>query len=659
MQKALEDVNDSATAQAKIFTNNLKLATLELGKGFLEVLKPALKAVNQGFIESENAAGKYVKSVIGLTKLLGNPQLAALLGFGAIIKGGQPQSNIPVLDEVEVIAERVQAVSDGVETLSSAAEFTADSFERAAAALEEMARIKLPDYLTKSKPNFEFGKIRGTSNNILSDAQFKKELEVLLNIKLTPALRLDTKKVLGTEKIVDDLRGALSDIGFPFKSFLIDLERTGIATESELVQLADLFDRRLGDIAVSLFDFISNISDPGGTVLGSLLGGFNLFSTAASIFGGILGGINRQNDLDRARHFQEAEEARREEEERLLEVGRQLTEQYEKLRDALSEFGVKNLQDQFLQIQESIKNLIGTTRDLTEEQIRQILSIQGELKRVTEEINALIRSGSDVPQELLDRQKELTEELARLGGSLNDLTAEQILRLNELFKESGLVKNALDNFGKFANDFNGLIDQLNFGFDVLNIDSPVQKLNELQKAIQSRFKAIIPTTEAGIRDLITQGLAALNAGGQTLIDFLASRDLEELTAGQFRDLLQLLNQLANEAKSKVDGINDIASESVISQVRLATFEQTNALIDNTVTMRIVLTNILDAELQMLELARRNLGLTGTGGIISGAQDRFFFFNDGVISETSIANLSQLQRRMYNDAVAQAGGKGQS
>ena len=719
MLRALEIANATAENQAKILKNNLGNAIVDLGGKILNVLKPSIEGLNDIFVGKETSILGKIIGIITRDVAQMNAELAQLGESSLPLTNEELQK---IVNSTKAVSDNVQTLASTAEqpifqkTIAELKDIVALGGEQAEKAREELKkREEIEDVIKRTTDALEllraaspfdkelttisqkFEKLREEAHGSLKalrllaqqegieinkavdsllkvtaeklfalaggEERFKKQLDKKLVASLPANFLLDIKSVdlkkTALAKLPDQIRAALSDIGFPFKSFLIDLEKTGIATESELVQLADLFDRRLGDVTVSLFEFINKISDPSGTALGGLLSGFNLFSTAASIFGGILGGINRQNDLDRARHFQEAEEARREEEERLLEVGRQLTEQYEKLRDALSEFGVKNLQDQFLQIQDSIKSLIGTTRDLTEEQIRQILSIQGELKRVTEEINALIRSGSDVPQELLDKQKELTEELARLGGSLNDLTAEQILRLNELFKESGLVKNALENFGKFANDFSGLIDQLNFGFDVLNVDSPIQKLSELQKAIQSRFKAIIPTTEAGIRDLITQGLAALEAGGDTLLKFLASRDLEELTAGQFRDLLQLLNQLANEAKSKVDGINDIASESVISQVRLATFEQTNALIDNTVTMRIVLTNILDAERQMLELARRNVGLTGSGGAVTGTHDRFFFFNDGVISETTAANLSQLQRRMYNDAAAQAGGKGLS
>ena len=538
-----------------------------------------------------------------------------------------------------------EAVSDNVQTLSSSAENTADNFERSAKALEAMANNSAK---IKSTPVVdELFKDRNTA--------LKQQLKTILEaqIKLIPESSSEKKR-----KNIEEL----NKIEDEFEQQRRERQRR---VQQDLVNLFDVFDRGVGDVAASLFNFIDMLRDKEATSIGKLAGGLNLFQTFLStgipllqnLFGSLFSDGNERSKIASAL---QAEEDKRIAAERTQAATDELRNAFERLSDTLLTQSIQELEKNFISTDEAIRNLIGTTKALTKEDLQRSVDLVDFINELKLKLAEAERRGDfDLAEELRAQIQGAENELARLGLDIRKLTAAQIEQLRILFDQKDAIQRQLDLFGKFADNFSGLMEELNFKFQVLNIDDAGQKLDALQKDIKKRFGAIIPTTQSGIRDLIAQGLAALDAGGDTLVRFLKSLDLEEFAPDDLREFLLLLNGLANDLNKQLGEASDAASESVISQVRLATFEQTNALIDNTVTMRIVLTNILDAERQMLELARRNIGLTGNGSAITGTHDRFFFFNDGVISETTAANLSQLQRRMYNDAAAQAGGKGLS
>lgn len=711
MQKALEIANSTSANQATILINNLTNAVLGLGNGILDVLKPSIEGLNDIFAGKETSIlGKF----LGFFKRDADFINAQLANIGS---NSLPLTNAELLK----IVNSTKAISDNVKTLGTTAEKpislkTVEELEQIAALggeaaeaarkelkiREDIKRVieqtgkELEILRTDSAIEAElvrisqkFDSIRENAHGslialrqiaILEQAAIDKviasrgigvggirggDLSKAITAKLPANFLLDIKSVdlkkTALAKLPDQIRDALSDIGFPFKLFLIDLENAGIATESELVQLADIFDRRLGDVAASLFDFINKLSDPKGTVLGSLLGGFNLLSTAAPLLQNLFGSLfSSGNERSKIASAIQAEEDKRAATERAQAATDELRNAFERLSDTLLTQSLLELEKNLVSTDEAIRNLIGTTKALTKEDLQRSVDLVDFINELKLKLAEAERRGDfDLAEELRAQIQGAENELARLGLDIRKLTAAQIEQLRILFDQKDAIQRQLDLFGKFADNFSGLMEELNFKFQVLNIDDAGQKLDALQKDIKKRFGAIIPVTQSGIRDLIAQGLAALDAGGDTLVRFLKSLDLEEFAPDDLREFLLLLNGLANDLNKQLGEASDAASESVISQVRLATFEQTNALIDNTVTMRIVLTNILDAERQMLELARRNVGLTGSGGAVTGTHDRFFFFNDGVISETTAANLSQLQRRMYNDAAAQAGGKGLS
>lgn len=721
MLRALEIANATAENQAKILKNNLGNAIVDLGGKILNVLKPSIEGLNDIFVGKETSILGKIIGIITRDVAQMNAELAQLGESSLPLTSEELQK---IVNSTKAVSDNVQTLASTAEqpifqkTIAELKDIVALGGEQAEKAREELKkREEIEDVIKRTTDALEllraaspfdkelttisqkFEKLREEAHGSLKalrllaqqegieinkavdsllkvtaeklfalaggEERFKKQLDKKLVASLPANFLLDIKSVdlkkTALAKLPDQIRDALSDIGFPFKSFLIDLENAGIATESELVQLADIFDRRLGDVAASLFDFINKLSDPKGTVLGSLLGGFNLLSTAAPLLQNLFGSLfSSGNERSKIASAIQAEEDKRAATERAQAATDELRNAFERLSDTLLTQSLLELEKNLVSTDEAIRNLIGTTKALTKEDLQRSVDLVDFINELKLKLAEAERRGDfDLAEELRAQIQGAENELARLGLDIRKLTAAQIEQLRILFDQKDAIQRQLDLFGKFADNFSGLMEELNFKFQVLNIDDAGQKLDALQKDIKKRFGAIIPVTQSGIRDLIAQGLAALDAGGDTLVRFLKSLDLEEFAPDDLREFLLLLNGLANDLNKQLGDASDAASESVISQVRLATFEQTNALIDNTVTMRIVLTNILDAELQMLELARRNIGLTGSGSAITGAHDRFFFFNDGVISETSAANLSQLQRRMYNDAAAQAGGKGLS
>lgn len=660
MQEQLDEISKNRTTFILPVQENSLKNQAELIKRTLQFQDELQSKLDLGVVTIEAHQNIWEKS---------KAQLEKMVALG----GEQAKQAREELKKREEIEDVIKRTTDALELLRAASPFDKElitisqKFEKAReeahgslkalrllAQQEEIEINKAVDSLLKVTAEKLFALTGGEER---FRKQLNKELVTSLPVKLLLEIRSVDIKKTELQKLPDQIRDTLSNIGYPFKAFLIDLEKIGVATEDELVGLLDLFDRRLGDIGSSLFDFVGQITNPTGTVLGNLLAGANLLK---SVFSGLGIFASDTNVVERQRQVIERQlEAQRLLDEQGRESFRSLEDALKELRDALvganlsiaeletslrSNIGLLSLFAPALN-----NDLIGPLQDV----IKVFLSVGRKAPETVAEINAFL---NDILLIGTDSQKAAAQALLQALATADAATREAILKAF-----GGLIAGlqGITDFGKEAGrQFDDLINRLNLRFNLFNIDDPIKKLDLLSKSIKEKFNAIIPTTEAGIRTLIEQGLAALEAGGQTLVDFLKSLDLEELTADQFRDLLQLLNQLANEAKSKVDDISDAASESVISQVRQITFEQGNAVIDNLVTSRIVLTNILDAELQMLDIARRN---NVSAGVTGGAANKnnFFFFENGKVTSVPFSSLSQLQKKMYEDAVAAAGGKGLS
>jgi DNA repair exonuclease SbcCD ATPase subunit len=175
--------------------------------------------------------------------------------------------------------------------------------------------------------------------------------------------------------------------------------------------------------------------------------------------------------------------------------------------------------------------------------------------------------------------------LDRFG--LGELTKEQF---EDLLRE---LESGLDGLPRA---FGSLIDRLNLEFKLLDIDDPLKKLDKLRKEIAKDFGAIVPETKEGIDELIRNGVTALLAGGDALKAFLASVDLEELTAEEFENFLEFLKGIADEVQKAAEEVGGAEEEIGISAIKAITFTQGNQLLNELATIREILT-------QELEIAR--------------------------------------------------------
>lgn len=550
------------------------------------------------------------------------------------------------LETVTVEAERYEVVKKTRAELDEIAK----AAERTRKELEAMAVIKLPDYLTKSKQNFEFGKIRGADNKPISDAQFKKELEVLLNIKLTPMLKIDAKKITGLEKVSDDIRGLLSNIAFPIEAFLIDMERLGIATQDELVQLADLFDRGVGDIVASFLNLKTQLKS--GTLLGSFLGGTGLVSAVAPILSGLLGSFFGESEQTR-----KIRESQRLSEERAAEATQRLNDEMERLSETILSLSLAEINVELKKIKDEFFGLT----DISIKGLERIIALDREAKGLLDAIDEAKQRGDFDLAELLQQDLDkIIAEMKSLGvetiGIFNSLSVAQLAKLRELAKGNEDLLKQLEQFGRFADNFSGLLDSLNLRFDLLNISDAGQKLTALQQEIKKKFGAIIPVTQSGIRDLIAQGLAALEAGGKTLEDFLRSLDLEEFAPDDLRKFLQLLNSLANDLNKQLGEATDPTTR--VALIRSITFEQGNRLLDENTTMRILQTNMVDIQMQMLSIMKDSLrGGLSSAALSRGGAANIFIMRDGNVRRASSSELTELERLQADRFLAEAKGMG--
>lgn len=659
-EKAFQTMNATAENQYKLFKNNLSNAVETLGKGLLENLKPALEITNKAFSDTSNQSVNNIKKIVEaigilakVTNSLGQLGLSARIfstlfpskvedTSGKFILPADERTNAfkknaeTIKQAIAEIEAKMQPVSDDVQTLSSAAEDTAKGFERSAKAFQELEKLASK---IKSTPIVdEFFNNRGSIINEFDKGQLGKiklivdlpETDTAKKLKfVAEALEADTKAAEIAQKKLNELADDLTVLSIAFGKALGD---------------------DFGNILDSIVGFAKSVSD--GNVVGAV-------SSALQGLESLINVIIPSGAAARAREIARLDEEIRNAQEleaaslrnaqdatarRLTFTSERLSAAFERLANSIgaNEASVKDLLDTLASGNEKLK---GFSFSASNDQLLNFFrTIQNSLGRLPKNIQEIFDSFSPLTR----FTPEIREFLDRLKALSPTLQQQVIDLINSLL----LAGDGIKNFGKSAaSAFNNLIDELNLRFDLLNIDDPLKKLDLLAKGIRDKFKAIVPTTDAGIRDLIAKGLEALEAGGQTLVNFLKALDLEELTADQFRDFLQLLNQLANEAKSKVEDIGKATDEEItIAAVRQITYTQGNKLIDELTTMRIIQTQMLDimrsASLRAPNF--RNFGIPG---------NRIVVVNNTGVTEGSEADLRGLNRRQLELAMAASRAQG--
>lgn len=446
---------------------------------------------------------------------------------------------------------------------------------------------------------------------------------IKLPVGLIPEVRIDKGF---SKKLGEQIELNLRSIGAPIESFILDLEDLGINVDS----LADAIGGSLGNLISNISNFSRALVSK--DIVGTIVNGIALIR-------GIIGiGTHEESETERKRR-EEKEEAER----RAAESVSRFTDELEELRRAIGELGVGDLELKLREVNDAVVQITRGSSQITEQAIQAFLGVIPVIQDLRRRIAAGIVGGVDVT-DLINQLALLQGGLQNLGFGVESLTDTQIEALRLLLEQQQEVEDQLDQFGFFADNFIGLMKRLNLEFDLFNVDDPIKKLQRLQQSIQRQFGAIIPTTEEAIRNFISQGFAAIQAGGDALVNLLKSLDLEELTADQFAELLSLLNQFALEAQQQVDDIAGVGEEIGISAVKAITFQQGNRIQDELATIRIGVTHI-DS---MLSLGA--IGAAFGAGIT--ARNNFFIIREGgVVEKISETSLNNIDRRLVEKALA--------
>lgn len=134
---------------------------------------------------------------------------------------------------------------------------------------------------------------------------------------------------------------------------------------------------------------------------------------------------------------------------------------------------------------------------------------------------------------------------------LRNIPTEMQETVFNLLSQLGIAIDGINNFGNRAASLSGILGDLQFEFDLFNVDDPIKQLDRFRAELKNKFGVELAGDVAGLRDFITKGFTALRQGGQFLLDFLISMNLEELTADELRDLLRALSDFAGKIDSNI------------------------------------------------------------------------------------------------------------
>jgi hypothetical protein len=286
----------------------------------------------------------------------------------------------------------------------------------------------------------------------------------------------------------------------------------------------------------------------------------------------------------------------------------------ESLKTFLSQVGLEELTAkefeellrQLRDLQDGIDNTSGTVEKATDafdtfrrgfEFVIDILDVTDpteKLRLFRDAVNTTF--GADIPASFEELKKFILDGFIALnaaGENLDEFLAS--LGLEELTKEQfeDLLQELEGQLDAIGSAFKRLTDRLSLEFNLLDVDDPLTRLERFRQEIKKEFNAIIPDTTEAIDTLIKEGVTALLAGGDALKAFLASVDLEELTAEQFQDFLEFLKGIADDAKKAAKEITGVDEEAGISVVKQITFQQANVMLNELATIREILTQMLD------------------------------------------------------------------
>lgn len=540
-------------------------------------------------------------------KITGSKRKAAEFELAIATAGEDERKRLSANLRIELDRiENLQKVITAQDEIARAEKEAVEARERAAEAQE---RIEAGAQAVSDNVQTLSSSAKNTADNFERSAKAVKEIELSLEsgegfsaFKKSFQTQIDAK--FNTPKFEID-EGAFNAFKKSFQNQQKELYSGLIPSEQDKQKIAEKQRELIRQAVDGMFDLLGQLNIGADKFIGSLQKLSNAL-LSGNIFGAVTSGLGLISQLFSKSTFdirkeQTALDKLEDEKNRLLEIARIRTDRYN---EALR------------RINETIQT--GTVAEL-EKQLAELNAKIAELEKITDPRR--------IPKELEDLKK------------LRDELLEKI-----------------KNFGKVGEDFASQLEFFNLQLSLLNVTDPIKKLSLFTEFLKTKFGAKLPES---ISDFIKQGLDALQRAGldpNFLTDFLKAAGLEELTAEQFKNLLQVLNDFINGTKTAVDDLT--GSTTRVALIRSITFEQGNRLLDENTTMRILQTNMVDIQMQMLSIMKDSLrGGLSSAALSRGGAANIFIMRDGNVRRASSSELTELERLQADRFLAEAKGMG--
>lgn len=390
----------------------------------------------------------------------------------------------------------------------------------------------------------------------------KKAFRELSNIKLEeidvetllrPILNIDIQSNIESEaiKVSAELKSSLSDILDPFDRFFGSLDAIGLGIDSEFFDLADKIQAGLGN----LLSNVANFGDSLDQFAQGQVSVFGVINSGIGLVSSILGFGKKNEELERERIEREREAAA---------ATREFEASLRSVEQALKDASAAEVQSELSGISESIKSVVGDFLDISAQDF-------DEFVKINRLITQLEAEATRFPDDL-----GIQEELQRLRDSISGypevlgaLTEAQRDALRDLLQLQDRVTQGRDDFTAFGTSFSDLLSRIETGFNLFDVDDPTERLRIFEEQIKEAFGFDF---SGNIQDFLSDGFDALKSGGQDLIDFLASQNLEELTADGFKSFLEAVKKFNDDLAVVGDETGDAAGKTIsqiISDIELS------------------------------------------------------------------------------------------
>lgn len=383
----------------------------------------------------------------------------------------------------------------------------------------------------------EFQKTIKEFERELSNLDRKRFREFLMKFTINGELKFNVDEILSQaefDKLPQEIKDFLLRFKQPFSEFNQFLSDEALGIAANFTNLIAIADRGAAQFIDSLLNLAEALQSK------NIVG---IIGAGVDILGGLFGSARRS-----------AEEERRRIEESLAQQKAASEDAAQRSRELIS--ALKDLETALTGPEASAQDLIGALAGITaglrfgvgvtEDQINQFAQVMRQLKDLNIDPKNFADLFFQISQlALFDPNAAAVLELLR---GIPEEMQETVFRL---LAELGIALEGIDNFGQQAASISGILGDLQFEFDLFNIDNPIDQLNRFREEIKKKFGAELAGDVAGLRDFITQGFAALREGGEGLIQFLSNMNLEELTADELRVLLQELSGFADEIDDTV------------------------------------------------------------------------------------------------------------